>query len=173
MASRASVHAAGHGAQYEAALDPMARDAIAEAGVVGVWLPLEIALAHYRACDSLGLGANAIAAIGRGTNDRVKGSVYGTFIRVFKEAGVTPWTVIPQFQRFWDRTYDGGSLRVTKLGPKEARVDVVGCSLCHHHYWRHALRGLSCGLIELVCSRAYSTEIVSSPDGVSYRYQWA
>jgi hypothetical protein len=173
MASRASVHGAGHGDRYEAALDAAARDAVAEIGVVGVWLPLNIALAHYRACDSLGLGANAIAAIGRSTNDKVKGSVYGTFIRAFKEAGLTPWAVIPQFQRFWDRTYEGGCLRVTKLGPKEARVDVINCALCQSHYWRHALRGLSCGLIELVCSRAYATELVNSPDSLSYRYQWA
>jgi hypothetical protein len=172
LASRTSIVESGHGARYEAALDPIARRAIGEA-VAGVWLPLEVARAHYRACDALDLGANAIAAIGRSTNDRVKGTLAGTFIRVFQEAGGSPWSVIPHWQRFWDRAFDGGALRVTKLGPKDARVDAVACSLCESHYFRHGLRGLSSGFIEVLCHRAYATEIGKSLDGLSIRYQWA
>ncbi len=172
LASRTCIHQAGHGSRYDAVLDPAARRALDEA-VAGVWLPLDVAKAHYRACDALDLGANAIAAIGRSTNDRVKVTLAGTFIRVFQEAGGTPWSVIPHWQRFWDRAYEGGALRVTKIGPKDARVDVIACALCESHYFRHALRGLSNGFIEVFCKRTYATEIACSADGASYRYQWA
>jgi hypothetical protein len=172
LASRSGVVEAGHGPRYDAALDPATRRAFDEA-VPGVWLPIEVAKAHYRACDALNLGPNAIATIGRTTNDRVKKTIAGTFVHVFQEAGGNPWNVIPHWQRFWDRGYDGGALRLTKLGPKDARVDLIGCTLCESHYYRHALRGLSNGFIEVFCKRAYATEMVSSLDGVSYRYQWA
>jgi hypothetical protein len=171
LASRACIIEAGHGPRYESLLDPIARRALDEA-VAGVWLPLAVAQAHYLACDALELSASSIATIGRRTNDRIKGTLYGTFIRVFQEAGGNPWNVIPMWQRFWDRGYDGGALRVTKLGPKDARVDVLGCLLCESAYFRHALRGLSNGFIEVFCQRAYATEIASAGDGVSYRYQW-
>jgi hypothetical protein len=172
LASRSCVVAAGHGTRYDAALAPAARRALDDA-VAGVWLPLDVATAHYRACDALDLGPNAIATIGRSTNDRVKKTLAGTFIHVFQEAGGNPWNVIPHWQRFWDRGYEGGALRVTKLGPKDARVDVLACPLCESHYFRHALRGLSNGFIEVFCKRAYATEITSSADGASFRYQWA
>jgi hypothetical protein len=172
LASRTSLVESGHGPRYDAALDLAARRALAEV-VPGAWIPLDVARAHYRACDALDLSPNAIAVIGRSTNDKIKGTLSGTFVHVFQEAGGNPWSVLPHWQRFWDRGYDGGVLRVTKLGPKDARVDVVGCSLCDSHYFRHALRGLSNGFIELFCKRAYATEIGSSLDGVSYRYQWA
>jgi hypothetical protein len=144
LASRSVLTEAGHAARYDAALDAETRRTLSEA-VAGMWLPIEIARAHYRACDALDLSANAIATIGRSTNDRIKGTLYGTFIRVFQEAGGSPWNVLPHWQRFWDRGYDGGGLRITKLGPKDARVDVIGCPLCESHYFRHALRGVSNG----------------------------
>jgi hypothetical protein len=172
VASRAAIAAAGYGARYESALDRSASHALDEA-VAGTWLPVEVAEAHYRACDSLGLGANAVATLGKATSDRIQGTLYGTFIRVFQEAGGSPWNVFPQWQRFWDRGYDGGALRITKLGPKDARVDVIGCSLCASPYFRHALRGLSAGFVEVFSRRAYAQEVAFARDGVSYRYQWA
>jgi hypothetical protein len=172
LAARSALFEAGHEARYLAALDAGTRRAL-EAVVPGNWLTLEAVRAHYRACDSLGLSANAVATIGRAVNDRIQGTLYGTFIRVFNEAGGTPWNVLPHWQRFWDRGYEGGALRITKLGPKDVRVDVLGCVLCESHYFRNSLRGISHGFIEVFCKKAYSTEVASAGDGVSYRYQWA
>jgi hypothetical protein len=171
-ASRASIAEAGHGPRYDAALDPAARAALSDM-VAGSWIPLPIAAAHYRACDALGLSASAVATLGRSTNERVKGTLYGTFIRVFKETGGSPWNVLPHWQRFWHRGYDGGAVKITKLGPKDAQVDVFACSLCESHYFRNALRGLSAGFIEIFCERAYAQELRSTGETVSFRYQWA
>jgi hypothetical protein len=172
LAARGALFDAGHRAPYEAALDPAAGRAL-DAVVAGNWLPLDVLRAHYRACDTLGLSANNIAVIGRSVNDRIKGTLYGTFIRVFQEAGGNPWNVLPHWQRFWDRGYEGGALRIVKLGPKDVRVEVLGCSLCESHYFRNSLRGISNGFIEVFCKRAYATEVGYGGDRVSYRYQWA
>jgi hypothetical protein len=173
LASRDSLLREGGFSRYEEALDGEAHRLLAEA-IAGEWLPIGLAAAHYRACDALGLGASTVVAMGRATNDKIKGTLYGTFIRLFREAGGDPWNVLPHWQRFWTRAYDGGALRVTKLGPKDARVDVLSCSLCASPYFRFALRGLAIGFIEVFCNKAYASEISANRrDSVSYRFQWA
>ena len=48
----------------------------------------------------------AVAALRRMDNAGVAVS----FESVAKEAGVSPWTIFPQFQRFWSRGYDGNGV---------------------------------------------------------------
>jgi hypothetical protein len=69
---------------------------------------------------------------------------------------------------------DGGGIRVLKLGPKEARIDVFGCPLFKSQYFRGACRGLVQNLIELVCQKAYAHEHpIGDPEtSLSLRMQW-
>jgi hypothetical protein len=161
-------------ARYTELLEPAAAKVLAEA-VVGLWIPLDVALAHYRACDALGLSPEAQASLGRGTNDRIKGVFYGTFLKLVTESGVTPWTVMPHWQRFWNRVFDGGTVSIVKTGPKDARLEVGRCSLLESPYFRNALRGLVAGLTGLFCTRPYATEMRdgrSKPDRLVIRIQW-
>jgi hypothetical protein len=173
LGSIASLRNAGHFEAYSAALSSAHREALLEA-VAGTWIPLEVALAHYRACAALGLTADAEAELGSSTFGQA-GSIFGTIMRLGKGAGVTPWTVLPQFQRFWDRGYDGGGLRVLRLGPKEARVDLIQCPLADIRYYRNACRGLAVTVLQLFCQRLYAQEIPSMyPRGsMAVRAQWA
>jgi hypothetical protein len=158
---------------YAAALPSRERELLVNI-VVGAWIPLELALVHYAACDSLTLPPDTIAQMGRGVFDRIRGTLLGTTVRMAKEAGVTPWTVLPHLQRFWDRAYQGGGLSVTKLGPKEARGDVVYARLCDSIYFRHALRGLLVGVLELFCQKAYVSILpVQASASITYKMQWA
>ncbi|HEX8789511.1 MAG TPA: hypothetical protein VF765_01070 [Polyangiaceae bacterium] len=142
--------------------------------VAGAWIPLELALVHYAACDSLELPHDTIAQFGRGVFDRIRGTLLGTTVRMAREAGVTPWTVLPHLQRFWDRAYQGGGLSVIKLGPKEARGDVIQAPICDSVYFRHALRGLLAGVLELFCNKAYVSLLqTQAPASVAYQMQWA
>jgi hypothetical protein len=175
VGSIAAIRAAGHFGAYEAALEPVHRDALIHS-VAGIWIPIDVTRAHYRACDSLGLSPEAAATLGRSTFDRTGGTMFGTILRLAKGAGVTPWTLLPQLQRFWDRGNDGGGIRAVKLGPKEARLELIQCPLCEHPYYRHALRGLLQGVLELFCKRAYMQELPPprrAKDSVAHRAQWA
>jgi hypothetical protein len=174
LASRASLLEAGYRERYLAALEPDARRAIDEA-VIGVWMPIAVAEAHYRACDALGLTPEVVAAMGGGTNCRIKGTLYGTFLRLFSEAAGGPWKVLPHCQRFWHRGFEGGGMGIVRLGPMEARIDVVQCSLCESPYFRGALRGLIANLLGLFHARVYVHEMPSGRPraSVSYRVQWA
>ncbi len=158
---------------YAAALPGEKRELLVHL-VAGAWIPLDLGLLHYAACDSLGMPHDTIAQFGRGVFDRVRGTLLGTTVRMAREAGVTPWTVFPHLQRFWDRAYQGGGLSVTKMGPKEARGEVVQARMCDSIYFRHALRGLLGGVLELFCQKAYVSILqTQAPASVAYQMQWA
>jgi hypothetical protein len=162
----------GHVDAYVAALPPEARDLLVST-VAGVWIPIDLALVHYAACDSLGLSSDAVTMLGRAVFDRIRGTLLGTTVRMAREVGVTPWTVLPHLRRFWDRAYQGGGLRVTKLGPKEARGEVAQTAMADSVYFRNALRGLVLGVLEMFCRKAYvSVNVERRPGTIDYRMQW-
>jgi len=174
IGSLASVREAGRFAEYEVQLTLAHREILLNL-VAGTWVPIDIAYAHYDACDHLGFTPDQQVANGRSTFDKTSGTLLGTVIRMAKEAGVSPWTVFPQFQRFWSRGYDGNGISVYGSGPKEARMELVQSRLADSRYYRNALRGLVLGVTELFCKKAYVTERsgTRAPMSASFRVQWA
>jgi hypothetical protein len=169
----ASIKAAGLIEAYDAVSPPAVRDAI-QTAVAGMWLPVDIAVAHYVACDRMEVSAESAAKLGRGTFERTKGLLLGTATGLARGVGVNPWTLLPHFQRFWLRGLDGGGVRVLRLGPKDARIDVVECPVFESQYFRYALRGLAMSLLELVCEKCYVHDLPSRDPNtaVAFRAQW-
>jgi hypothetical protein len=143
--------------------------------VVGAWLPIEVAFSHYSACDALNFPVDQQVLNGRVTFDKSRGTLLGTIVKMAAQGGMTPWSVFPFFQRFWERAYDGGGVRIVKTGPKEARLELVAVRIADSRYYRNALRGLVMGVTELFCTKAYATETPGKrgPGTVSLRVQWA
>jgi hypothetical protein len=174
LGSIASIRDLGRYDEYASLLPPSTREVLLGA-VAGAWIPIDIALSHYRACEALNLAPEQQVANGRQTFDKTRGTLMGTLVRMAKAGGMTPWTVYPHFQRFWLRGYDGGGIRVTRIGPKEARLELVAFPLNDSRYYRHALRGLVMAITELFCTKSYMIEKTTgrAPGTVSYRLQWA
>jgi len=174
LGSVASLRAAGLFEAYEA-VAPAEVLAAVGSSVAGMWIPIDVAVAHYVACDGLGLSSESAAKQGRATFERTKGLLLGTAIGLARGAGVTPWTLMPHLQRFWLRGFDGGGVRAVKLGPKEARIDVIACPLFKSRYFRAGYRGLAASLLELVCRKAYAHErpFGDGETALSLRVQWA
>ncbi len=174
LGSIGAVRQAGHFDRYAAALPAEHRGELLEA-IAGTWIAVEVAHSHYRACESLGLSTDEEVELGRAVFERTGDTMFGTVLRLAKGAGVTPWTVLPHLQRFWERGYDGGGLSVRRLGPKEARIDLAQCSLAEARYFRHAIRGLLLTVLQLFCTRAYMQEIAGSRQNgcMSLRAQWS
>jgi len=126
-----------------------------EEAVAAMWIPIETAIAHYLACDRLGLSTESGVKLGRATFDRSKGMLLGAATGLARGAGVSPFTLAPHLQRFWLRGFDGGGIQAVQLGPKEMRVDVVASPILQSAYFRSALRGLATALFELVSQKAY------------------
>ncbi len=164
-ASQATLRGRGAGVweQYEAALDPKYAHEVLSA-VAGVWLPMDVARAHYLACDRLALTDVELVEIGRAAMRRANATALSLVTRMAQGAGVTPWSALGQVPRFWSATCDDGFMGVAKLGPKEARVEVVGYPLAGIRYNRVTMRGITLGCVELFCQKAYVKEISAQCD---------
>ncbi len=169
----ASLKGNGQYERYVTLVAPAVRAEI-EGAVAGMWIPVDTAVAHYLACDHLGLSSESAAQLGRGTFERTKGMLLGTAIGIAKGAGVTPWSLAPHLQRIWFRGLDGSGVQAVKVGPKEMRLSVVACPLLKSHYFRAALRGLVGGLFELFSQKVYAHEVpgTGAETAIALRVQW-
>jgi hypothetical protein len=94
-------------------------------------------------------------------------------VKAARGVGVTPWTIFPQFDRLWRRGANGGAAAVFRLGPKEARTELVGCELFDIPYFQHAFRGVLFGIVSMFCEKAYVHTMPHRPHAATFRFQWA
>ncbi|MGO9000310.1 MAG: hypothetical protein ACLQVI_43850 [Polyangiaceae bacterium] len=142
--------------------------------LAGSWLPIAIARSHYEACDRLGLDIEEQLTMGRKVGNRAQGTILSSAVRAARGVGVTPWTIIPQFDRLYRRGANGGAAAVFKLGPKEARVEFVGCELFDIDYFRNAFRGVLLNVGSLFCERQYIHDVPRRRRGEAiFKLQWA
>jgi hypothetical protein len=158
--------------EYSSHLDAAWRELPMRA-IAGTWLPLDAALAHYHACDRLDFTVHEQFQMGRDVGDRIHGTFLGTMIRGARNAGVTPWIALAQTEKLYDRLFDGGACSVTKVGPKDARVELIANPCVAIPYFRNAMRGLWLVALEFFCSKAYITEIGRTPTSYRVRAAWA
>jgi len=141
--------------------------------IAGTWLDIELAHSHYAACDALDLPIEEQLAMGRAVGGRAQGTILQTTVKAARGAGVTPWTILPQFDRLWRRGANGGGISVTKTGPKEARVEVIGCALFDILYFRNAFRGVLLGIGDMFCRSPYVHDLSKRCSGeASFQLQW-
>lgn len=144
--------------------------------VAGSWLPMDAAVAHYRACDALRLDTRLQLVIGMDVGNRVHGTFLGMMVRTARTAGVTPWTALAQSSKLHGRLFSGGgTISVTEIGPKDARVEMAGNALCDIDYFRTGMRGLYQAATQLFCSSVYSVELARgrAPGTTAMRISWA
>ncbi len=142
--------------------------------VAGVWMPIDLGVAHYSACDALALTPEQILAVGKEVGERVQGTILGLMVRTAKTSGLTPWAGLKNCPLLYERMFIGGAVSVVKLGPKEARVELVSNPLFGIPYFRQGLRALATSGIELFCERAYSYDVqrLSGPSSFAFRLSW-
>lgn len=143
--------------------------------VAGVWLPTSVAIAHYEAADALGLTPQEQHDIGLDVGARIQSTVVGTLARMATGAGITPWSLLGQYQRLCDRLLRGGSAAVYRTGPKEARVEMHGISLARIRYFRNGFRGVVTAAGQLFCAKMYVSDVtrLMTPTTLVLRFAWA
>ncbi|HEX8794155.1 MAG TPA: hypothetical protein VF765_24600 [Polyangiaceae bacterium] len=142
---------------YVAALAPAHRDAIL-ATVTGAWLSAEVAMAHYEACDHLGLSEMEQASIGWETSRRFHGPVLMTALRAMGAVS-SPWAATSLVHRTWGRVWRGSAIAVSKIASIEAILELAGWPPSRVPYARVAFRGAVRGAIEYFCRRAQVTDV--------------
>jgi hypothetical protein len=159
--------------RYRAALPAEHHDPIFGA-VAPQWLPVALAVAHYDACDKLQLTPTELVQLGMRVAHFAQGTFIKTVVAFATSAGATPWTLLMQGRRMWERAWIGSDLAVFKLGPKEARLEIVGCPCARIPYFRTANRGILQSVVQLLAQRAYVSEIrkLSTETSLAYKMQW-
>jgi len=157
-ASIESLRSRGLYDRYAVRLTEEQREALSTA-IAGVWIPMGLAVAHYRACDSLRLCIGEQLDIALEVGQQMHGTFLGAMLRLAKSVGVTPWAALAYSDKLYERLFRGGGIAVTRTGPKDARVDMVGNPLCDIEYFRVGVRGVYEAGLELFCSRVVTNEI--------------
>jgi hypothetical protein len=147
----------------------------AEAIIAGNWLPIAFVMAHYDVCDRLELSYDDALAIGLNVGSRIHESLMLQVKRLASAAGVTPWTVLAQYDRFWQRTFDGGAFVVTRAGPKDAIIQVAKMPLARFPYFRAAYCGVTLAGARLFAKTAFVRPLSASVSdyGFAFRLAWA
>ena len=130
----------GYFKRYLALLPPEYHAPILES-VAGMWLSIDVAVAHYRACDALNLSRRDAWDIGVSVTRKVHGTSLALAIRLAKQAGVTPWTILGQLPRLWDRVWRGGGVAVTSGDRKKRFLELSSGHRGHPVRAVHDARG--------------------------------
>jgi hypothetical protein len=129
--------------------------------VAGEWLPLEIALAHYQACDALGLSESEQFAIGKDVSRRVHETFLNLIVKAARGVGMTPWMLLPRGNNMNSRLCIGGGVRICKLGPKSVRIELARLPQLAIPYVRNGLVGLYVAAIELLAENVTARVVKS------------
>jgi hypothetical protein len=173
LSARSALSRSGSFDAYEAGLSEATRTMLREM-VAGVWLPIEVAVEHYAACDALQLSHATQQSLGRANADQIRGTLMGTVARIARTTGSTPVTILEQMPRFWARIFDGGSVTNNIRGPKEADIFVSADPVLRSDYFRHGLLGFAEMMLGLLATRIYARihTFDAREAKVVYRAQW-
>lgn len=167
----AALRERGHFERYLGAIDAKSRE-ILLTSVAGTWLPVDLVMRHYTACESLGLSNDECFAMGNAVGARMHQNVLHLVRSLATGAGVTPWTAASRYESFWTRLFDGGGFRIVKVGPKDGLTEFFQLPIAQFAYFRAAFCGVSQVGISLFTTKAYVRVVGTSKDGFSVRSSW-
>jgi hypothetical protein len=172
VASLRALRTRGYGAKYEQLLDPRYRDAIASL-TAATWLPIELALAHYDACERLELPTMVVTEIGAETGRFNNQTLLTTVGKLSRESGATPWVPLGYADKLRQRTWVGSAISVIKVGPKEARLEWAEQPCARVPYFRAAFGAFAAAVFRLFAPTLYVREIPMRADAIArYRVSW-
>jgi hypothetical protein len=126
--------------RYIALLPPEYHDQILYV-VAASWVPLDAAMAHYKACDEMQLSEHELQEIGSYVSKRIMGTFLGTLMRT-ASAVIAPGSALRHYPRLWDRLLWGGGCTVSMMDGRDARIESRGVAMFRYRYFRIAYTGL-------------------------------
>lgn len=137
------------------------------------WQPVEVAMAHYGACDAMHLDDRTLAAMGERVSARIMGGFVSTVLRGARPVGANiPMIALPAFPRFYDRILQGGRVRVELTGPKDATVETAGVPMFRYRYFRLAYGALVRGAGLMMTNAFYARQRSATESAVVLAISW-
>jgi hypothetical protein len=157
---------------YQQVVAPEHRDALAIV-LASSWIPMEVALAHYNACEALALPDSIVHAIGYESGQFIYSSTLAIVARGSRQLGASPWAILANLDRFLARSFQGSAYEVVERAPKEAEVRWYGQPCVDVPYFRRAFGAFILGCIAPFCRTAYDRHMGAPLRGAcAYRFSW-
>jgi hypothetical protein len=141
----------GHYDRYLAAIPEAPRERLLYTTAMS-WVPVELAMFHFAACDGLALTEDELQEHGSKTAGSMGPAMLGTLLRA---VGTTPLTALTALGRVWDRIHEGGSCYAVQTGPKDLHLEQRGNPMVSSRFYRISGQGFYRALAEFFCKRAY------------------
>lgn len=110
--------------------------------VAASWVPVEIALTHYGACDAMQLNEAELDTMGQHVSQRIMSTFLGTLVRTARTIYTPSSVPLRQYPKLWDRLLKGGGCSVSMFGTTAARVESRGVPMFRYRYFRVAYAAL-------------------------------
>lgn len=111
--------------------------------VAASWVPVDIALAHYGACDAMRLTEAELERMGRNVSERIMGTFLGTLVRTARKIYTPSSVPLRQYPKLWDRLLQGGGCTVSMSNAaKTACIESRGVPMFRYRYFRIAYAAL-------------------------------
>jgi hypothetical protein len=138
------------------------------------WLPVELALAHYGACEAMELPEAELLKIGEHVSQRIMGTFLGTLMRSSRQmgAGATPLIPLRQYHRLWDRLLLGGGCTVQSSGLKDVTIESRGVPMFRYRYFRVGYMGLIKGAGLLFAKSVFTRVRTTSETALTIEASW-
>lgn len=158
QSSLAELKALGHYDRYASVIAPSALDRLLSSLGPG-WIPAELALAHYQACDDLLLSEAELEEMGRRVGVRIQETVLISLAKTVKPTNFDLWLATGVLHRMWARVFQGGTSQVSKLGPKNMLIESQGYLLHRFRYYRSAHVAVLRAIYEVLGARVSSLKV--------------
>jgi hypothetical protein len=167
------IRARGHFSRYVDVLSPEMRERIFGLAA-GMWVPVELAVAHYTAIDGLRLATSEIESIGADVANRTWKHILSPVAARAKRIGPKPWEALTHTHESIDLNWRGGDARIFRESPNQALYEWVGQPCAGIPYFVTSFGAFMGALIGLYSQRA-SHHIVPegcTPTTISLRLSW-
>lgn len=171
QSSLKQLRASGHFDAYEQRLPADKRVEILDT-LAPMWLSMEVAEAHYQACDELQLTSAELTRIGEAVGKQLNSVLISALARAAKLTGITPWQFYGQLGRMWSRAYQGGAVGLKRITATESLVEIRGLPLCRFEYFRYGCCGVFTAIANLAAQRATTTIVDHGADMLRLRGSW-
>ena len=133
QSSIAQLEQGGLFARYAEVVEPKVLARI-RSGLASEWAPVELAEAHYQACDGMGLSDEQLRGVGQRVGDRLQET---TLVWSGKgRPAVDVFEASKALIRMWPRHYQGGSVQAIKLGPNNLLYELCSFRLNRFRHYR-------------------------------------
>lgn len=184
QASLAQLKATGLYERYSALVAPGIPEQILN-GLAMSWVPIELAVAHYSACESMMLATGQVSEVAAGVGEKLQGTSLVAAPKKAREStatspaanssGTTSTANLGTLYRVWARHYHGGSVQIVRLGPSQMLIQQRGFVITQFRYFRQGLLAVTRAQFEAIGLHVTSIKIDSyspSRDELSIYIAW-